>query len=439
MSPTAVVVILVAGGAIAVAGWWAYHATVPPPTGTSSQLATSARLFGLVGGYLGAVQLLLAARLPWFENSVPVGQARALHAGTGSVFLALALGHAALAVAAEGAASEASFVGALIGVTAHFPYVWLAVLGLTLLLVAGIVSARPVRRLLRYGWWHLVHLGVYPGIAASFVHQLYGVDLVSTPARALWTGLHVVALAAVGWFRVLAPLRLTVRHQFRVAAVVVETPGVVSVQVSGRRLDELGAMPGQYFRWRVLTRPLWLRSHPFSLSAAPAPDRLRFTVKAVGDYTDAVLGLAPGARLLASGPYGAMTERARRGRRVLLVAGGVGIAPLRALLEGVDAGPGEVTLLYRTDRADQVIFRAEIDDLAERRGVVVHYRYSRPPAEGETEADPFGPHGLVALVPNLFDHDAYVCGSPTMVDAVVRSLRRAGVERRRIHTENFVF
>jgi ferredoxin-NADP reductase len=278
---------------------------------------------------------------------------------------------------------------------------------------------------------------VYPAIAVSFAHQLFGDDVVATPARALWTGLYVTALVAVGWFRVLLPLRLAVRHQLRVTAVVVEAPGVVSVWVAGQQLDRLGTRPGQYFHWRVLTRPLWRRSHPFSVSAVPVDGRMRFTVKAVGDYTDALLNLRPGVRVLASGPYGALTDRARRGRRVLLVAGGVGVAPLRALLEGLRAEASEITLVCRTDRPDQLIFTDEIDELARERGATVHVIHG--PATSDAQTDPLGPHRLTALVPSLFDHDVYVCGPADMVEYTRRSLRTAGVRRQRIHTESFAF
>ena len=65
------------------------------------------------------------------------------------------------------------------------------------------------------------------------------------------------------------PVRQAVRHRLRVAAVRPRAPGVVSVVVGGRHLDELRAEAGQFFRWRFLTRDLWWASNPYSLSAAP--------------------------------------------------------------------------------------------------------------------------------------------------------------------------
>ena len=432
-SPPSLLVGLLVGGALLVVCWGVYQLTRHTLPGAAGRYDAGARLCGLVAGYLGAAQVLLAARLPWVEHAVPVGRIRTIHLGCGLAFLTLTAAHATLAVAANAASVGTPFTSALVGVTVSLPYVWLAMIGLALLLVVGISSVPGVRRAMPYGWWHLLHLAVYPAIAVSFAHELLGADLSTTPGRLLWTALHLTALGAVGWYRVLTPAWLTLRHQLTVEAVRREAPGVVSILVSGRALGAVGARPGQYFRLRALSGPMWRHSHPFSLSAAPRGDRLRFTVKAVGDYSDAMARLEPGSWLLASGPYGALTARARTRRRVLLIAGGMGIAPLRALMEGLEVDPGEVTLLYRTERADQVIFREEIDELAERLGATVHYLIGTSPPGAES--DPLSPRRLAALVPHLTDHDAYVCGPPGMVTTVTRALRVAGLDRRHVHAE----
>ncbi|CAO5168635.1 Predicted ferric reductase [Frankia sp. AiPs1] len=455
--PSAVVLGALTTGALALTLWWGIRVWQHPPPGPADWRDPAARLCGLIAGYLGAAQVWLAARVPWFEHTVPMRDARRIHIGCGLAFLALTGAHAALAVAAKAATVRTPFTTAMIGVTVDLPYLWLAVLGLLLVLVAAISSVPAVRRSMSYGWWHLQHLLVYPAIAVSFAHQLYGPDLMSTAARFLWTLLHLTALGAVLWYRVLGPARLTLRHQFTVAAIEPEGPGVVSIVVTGHDLDAVGARPGQYFRLRTLDWPMWWHSHPFSLSAAPRPDRLRFTVKAVGDYSDAMTGLTPGRWLLVSGPYGALTGQARRRQRVLLIGGGIGIAPLRALVEDLDGKPAEITLLYRTERPDQAVFRAELDELAEERGIVVHYLsgpapiVSHPGRNRRDDAahlndrhprdsriyrdDPLSRQRLVTLVPDLVDHDAYVCGPPGMVAATIRSLRAAGLDPRHIHAE----
>lgn len=104
---------------------------------------------------------------------------------------------------------------------------------------------------------------------------------------------------------------------------------------------------------------------PYSLSAAPAGNTLRITVKDLGGHSGALGRLRLGTRVYAEGPYGALTAARRRQRKVLLIAGGIGITPLRALFEEL---PGDVTLLYRARQDADVAFRQELGAIAARHG-----------------------------------------------------------------------
>src|SRR5881628_4268945 len=121
----------------------------------------------------------------------------------------------------------------------------------------------------------------------------------------------------------------------RVVDVRQETADVVSITVEGQHLNELRAESGQFFRWRFLTPDHWLTAHPFSLSAPPGATTLRLTVKALGDGSRNLQSLPIGTWVIAEGPYGAVTAARRVHRNVLLIAGGVGITPMRALFESV--------------------------------------------------------------------------------------------------------
>jgi ferredoxin-NADP reductase len=235
------------------------------------------------------------------------------------------------------------------------------------------------------------------------------------------------------WYRLVVPLSSALRHRLRLAAVVAEGPGVASLYVTGRRLDALEVEAGQFFLWRFLTRDGWWQAHPFSLSAAPDGRWLRLTVKAAGDFSADIARLRPGVRVMAEGPYGAFTWHRRSRRRVLLIGGGIGIAPLRALMEGLPARPGEITMLYRASGPSDLVFRAELDTLAADRGAVVHYLV------GRRSPDPLGPQRLTELVPDVRQHDVYVCGPPGMISTVVDSLSAVGVPRRQIHREDFAY
>ena len=312
------------------------------------------------------------------------------------------------------------------------PGVAAAVVALLLLLAVAGTSVRRARRKVRYETWHGIHLVSYVAVAAGFVHQLAGPDMAGQRAVQVgWSLLYAAAFALVLHYRLLVPVRTAMRHRLRVAAVVAEGAGTVSITVGGDRLDELRAQPGQYFRWRFLSPDTWLSAHPFSLSAPPGHDSFRLTVSARGDGTRALQSIEPGTRVVAEGPYGTLTERRRTRRDVVLIAGGVGIAPMRALFETLSIPPGgEVLLLYRTTDPQHALLGEELERLACRAGARLHYLTQ--PGGGELTAA-----SLLGRVPDLVARDVFICGPPAMTRTLMADLTRAGLPRAHLHAEGY--
>ena len=232
----------------------------------------------------------------------------------------------------------------------------------------------------------------------------------------------------------LAPLALNLRHRLVVTEVVPEAPDMVSIYIGGRRLPELRARAGQYFRWRFLTRGCWWQAHPFSLSAAPNGQWLRLTVKVVGDHTANLARLRPGVRVFAEGPSGVFTADRRRRYRALLIAGGSGIAPIRALLEDL---PDGTVVIYRARSEDELVFREELEWLAAERGARVWFVLGN--RDDPWPKRVFTQRGMRELVPDVRRRDVYLCGPEGMVSTSVRALRRLRVPRRQIHLDPFEF
>jgi ferredoxin-NADP reductase len=234
-------------------------------------------------------------------------------------------------------------------------------------------------------------------------------------------------------YRVGRPLARMWRHRFVVVGTVSEGPGVTSVYVSGRRLAELDARAGQFFMWRFLTREGWWQAHPFSLSAAPNGRWLRLTVKALGDHSAKVDRLRPGTKVLVEGPYGAFTDRRRRQAKVLFIAAGVGVTPVRAMFESTATVPGGSVFIYRAGAPGDLALRAELDDISARRQAPVHYlvgsRHDHP--------EYLGPDHIKSLVPDVGQREVYLCGPTGFSEMVSSSLRALGVPQRQVHTESF--
>jgi predicted ferric reductase len=422
---------IIAGAIVVIALWW--HST-PGVHGLGGWLTGAGEILGLLCGYGVVVLVALMARLPPLERGLGADKLARWHAMGGRYIVSLVVAHGLLIAWGYAATAHVSVISESAALLTQYPDVLMATVAGFLLLGIGIVSMRAARRRVRYETWYFIHLYTYLAIALAFSHQLaVGASFVSNlAARFWWCAMYLTVLALVLWYRVAVPLRSFYRHRLEVLGVKAEAPGVISIYIGGRRLDELDAEPGQFFRWRFLTRSLWWSSHPFSLSAAPGSDMLRITVKNLGDHSQALARLQPGTRVFAEGPYGSFTP-GDSGRGVVLLAGGVGITPLRAIFATL---PGHVTLIYRASSERDIVFREELDAIAAARGATVHYLIG---SRAEIGGDPLSPRMLRSLVPGLDEQDAYVCGPAGMTSAAVRALRAAGVPRQRIHFESFEF
>ncbi|MDI3406304.1 ferredoxin reductase family protein [Streptomyces cavernicola] len=423
---------LTAGAALVTALWAAqahYSARL------DALFATGAHLTGLLAAYGVLVMLFLMARVPAVEHGVGADRLARRHALGGRWVLTLCAAHTLLALCGYAAHTGDDLLSAAADLLGY-PALAAAALGTALLGAVGVSSARALRRRVPHETWRALHLLTYVGAGLAFAHQLAGPDLAgSVLAGWLWSLLHATVAVLLVWYRLVVPVRQALRHSLRVREVTVEGPDVVSVVMQGIGLDELRAEPGQFLRWRFLQRRLWHTALPFSLSAPVRDDRVRITVKAVGAHTRRVRRLRPGTRVLATGPFGALTAHRRSRRKVLLLAGGVGITPMRALFETLPCAPGDLTLLYRASSAEQLALRAELESIAAARGACLHFLLG----PSDASFDPLAPQALRNLVPELAAHDVYLCGPPGMARAATTALVRAGVPAERIHAENFTY
>jgi predicted ferric reductase len=314
----------------------------------------------------------------------------------------------------------------------------MATVGLVLLVIVGVTSLRIALRHVSYETWYYVHLYAYLGIALGFAHQLVvGTDFIDDPiATGYWIALYGATVALLIIFRFGPPIAMARRHRMRVGNIVEEAPGVVSIYVTGRELDRLPVRAGQFFIWRFLAGDGWWRPHPFSISSAPNGSWLRLTVKSRGDDTAWLQRVTIGTPVLAEGPYGAFTGALRTRRGVLLIAGGIGITPLRGLIEEMASPRGALILIYRASRWEDLVFRREIDSLMKAQKGVVHYVVGRRD-RGEVAAAPLDAAHLRSLVPDVAKRDVFVCGPDDMINAVKASLRQLRVPGRQVHSERF--
>ncbi|GAA1478721.1 ferric reductase-like transmembrane domain-containing protein [Nocardioides aestuarii] len=430
------------GALLLVTWWWAAGGGVVDLAGWVTGITSLGRVTGLVASVLLLAQVWLMVRLPLLERAFGQDRLARIHRVTGFTSFTLMLAHIALVTWGYAGGSLPASPAMLWELTWSYPAMLLAVAGTAALVTVVVTSLRAARSRLRYESWHLLHLYAYLGAGLALPHQLWtGQELVSSPARAAfwWTAWGATAAAVLVW-RVGLPLARSRRHRLVVSHVVPEAPGVVSVHLTGRRLHHLGAEPGQFLTWRFLGRRGWTRANPYSLSAAPDGRSLRITVQDVGDGSGSLATLRPGTTVLAEGPHGRLSPRARTRRKVALIGAGVGMAPIRSLAEGLPYAPGDAVVLHRY--TDHRLFGHELDALAGRRGlqVVPLPGRRRHGASWIGDGVPPGVSDLAALqfwVPDLADRDVFLCGPPAWTDLVRDDLLRAGLPPERLHLETF--
>ncbi|RZU16291.1 putative ferric reductase [Kribbella rubisoli] len=433
------------GSALVVVALWVSGRGVQNlATGPADLLTSLGRLSGLVAADLLLVQVFLMARVPAIERSYGQDELARRHRLVGFWSFNLLLVHIAAILVGYTLRDHSDLVRETWSVVTTYGGMLLAAAATVALTLVVVTSVRAARRALRYESWHLLHLYAYVGVGLSVPHEIWtGADFTTSPlARLYWWSAYGVAAAAIVLYRLVLPVWRTVRHGLTVRDVIHEAPGVVTVQLGGRGLHRMPVRAGQYFVFRFLDGPGWSRGNPYSLSASPAPDQLRVTAKTAGDGSGRLARLRPGTKVAIEGPYGRLTAERRVTDRVAMFACGIGITPLRALLEELAYRPGNAVLVYRAHEAVDLVFRDELEQLARRRGITVHYLLGRrtpkrnswlpESAWNWSDAD-----AMRQLVPEIEQYDVYVCGPDRWMDAVCAAARADGLPDGQLHQERF--
>ncbi len=397
---------------------------------------TTARFAALIGTYFALLGILLVARIPWVERGVGHDRLVTWHRKLGPWSLYLIGFHILLITVGYAGQFQVSIFSELIDILTTFDWMWAALAGFVFMITAGVTSYKKARAKLSYETWWMIHISTYAAIALSFMHQiLNGPMFIGHPLnKAFWIALYSAMVFAIIYWRFVIPIYRSLRHGIRVEKVVVEGPGMVSVIMRGHQLHRLNAQGGQFFGWRFLAKGHALISHPYSLSAAPTAHYLRITVKDLGDHSRSLADLKPGTRVFMEGPYGAFTAGRASRKHVVLIGGGVGITPVRAIIEEFRNGV-QLDVIVRVSRSEDLILREELDYLAAQSdgSIRIHYLV------GSRKLHPMDAKSITALVPRFADSDIYICGPAPLVDAVRDAAHEVGVPKNRFHDEAFAF
>lgn len=392
------------------------------------------RIAAMAGTYLALVCLVLVARIPWLEKELGQDYLVKLHRKIAPYSLYLIVLHVALVSIGYGLLGDLNAWQQFWSLVLGTPWMMPAFIGFIFMMMVGITSYKRARSRMKYDTWYLLHLYAYLGIGLSFAHTITsGIMFVDNDVmRYWWIGLYVLVAAFILGFRVVSPLIRTWRHDIRVEKVVRDSSHTVSVVMSGKNLDRLKARGGQFFTWRFLDHEGGWEAHPYSLSASPTDSNLRITVKSLGDHSTSLAKLKPGTRVMVEGPYGVFTADAIESKSALLIAGGVGITPIRALLEELPAGI-DTDLIWRASSEKDLSLKQEVEELAKKRGTRIHYMV------GSRKHFPLNAARLQRTVPHILETDIFLCGPEGLVEEAKHSIMELGFDPDRLHDEAFAY
>ena len=424
------------GNIVAIFALWYFHSSyyILNP-GEGNGFIALGRITGLLGEYLILSQLVFIGRIRFIEQIYGFDALNRFHRFIGYSIMSLLIIHPLALVYGYAQSYGVTMMYQFGDFLANKNGVYLSFIALLILVAIVIITIE--RKKFHYETWYFTHIFTYAVIGLALTHQLNTGDLVVTQILYYWLALHFVIFFFVLCYRFIRPVVLLAYHGFRIERIVQETPDTTSVYITGRHLESFKFEAGQYANITILAPHVWY-THPFSFSSDWNGQSIRFTIKSLGDYTSKIAALTPGKLVMIDGPYGLFVKRRAIRPKLLLIAGGIGITPIRAMLESASREDADVVLLYASKTSKDIAFRAEIDESRTTHpGTVVHYLLSTP--EAGFESGRIDKSLIVKLVPDFFDRDVFLCGPPPMMTAVVSELREIGVPSKNIHFEKFSF
>jgi len=406
--------------------------------GYGAYLISIGRITGLIAVFLILIQLLAIGRVKWLEKSFGLDRLSIFHHRLGIIAFVLIIIHFISLLFGYANLGMMSLSEQLIDFLLHWESLIPTTIALVLFIIVTAGSITIVKRRLKYEFWYYVHLVAYLAILLAFGHQLeLGYDLINSHLfSAYWILLYVFVGINFVVYRFLWQIYLLYKHQFYISKIVQETSDTFSIYIEGNNIEKFEFKAGQFLILRFLTKKLFLQAHPYSISSIPGKNYLRITVKKLGDFSGLTKDIPIGTKVLVDGPNGIFTRKTKQKDKVLLVAGGVGITPIRALIEELAKSHTNLVLLYSIRKSEQIIFKNELENLQnEYDNIKIHYVFSEEPNKHGFNL--INEECILCLVPDVAMREAYICGPAGMMVAIKKYLINLKINKSNIYYEKF--
>ncbi len=404
--------------------------------GPGDRLVALGRLCGLLAEAAILLQIFLIGRIPFVEQAFGHDKLNRWHRANGyllSVFLIL---HPLLIILGHATWSQTGFWSQAWTLVTGWDGVLEALIAWAIFVMIIVASVRMfLYRRYRYETWYVIHLSVYAAIILVLDHQTnYGDFAGNSTAKLAWQLITWGTLGLLVLFRFVKPLWNFQKFQFRIDRVASEAPDVHSIYLKGRNLKAFRYKPGQFANLFFLQKGM-LFAHPFSFSLPPGGADIRFTIRGAGDFTSRINNLRAGTRVILDGPLGIFTPEIAQTNKFLLIAGGIGITPIRAMIEPLATAGADVVVLYANRTERDIVFKDELLALQRRQPFKLYF-FLEQHQSGHEPGRIDGGH-IKEYVSDYMERDVYFCGPPAMTEAMHHIVSGLGVPPARIHFEKF--
>lgn len=405
--------------------------------GLDGTLLAIARLCGILAATFVLLQFLVMGRAPWIEKVFGLDKLSQFHKWSGYAAISFILIHPVLIVISYAMSGKIPLLQQYMLLLTQYEDVLEADIAAMLFTAVVFFSIYIVRKHLKYEWWYAIHLLTYLAVLLAFGHQLKngGDFAVNRYFVYYWYFIYFFVFVQTIIFRFGRIGFNYLRFQFRVDHMVKESGDAMSVYISGKELEKFAIKPGQFLIFRFLTKKYWWQHHPFSGFYIAKDHMIRLTAKNSGDFTSDIGSIKNGTPVLIDGPYGGFTLDKASRQKLLFIAGGIGITPIRTLIEQT-AGVYDITLLYTNKNSSEIALKKELDNLSAKHHFPITYIITQEEhykgEKGRIDAEK-----IQRLVPDVTTRDIFICGPVPMMEGIKQVLLSVGVTSSQIHYEKF--
>jgi len=319
-----------------------------------------------------------------------------------------------------------------------------AVLSVLAMLILVITSVWREVMKVKYDVWRWIHDGLaFLAIGLGLFHMFkvnYYMSL--TYQKVIWLTLTGIWVLIILYIRVFKPMMM-IKKPYIVDHVQEERGQSWTLWLKPDGHKGFDFQAGQ-FAWITTESPFIFRENPFSFSTSSDrdDDLMGFTIKELGDFTNTIKNLNPGETVFVDGPYGTFNLDEHYENSLVLIAGGIGSAPVLSILRTMrDRGREKpVIFFYGNPTRESIIYLEELESLEKEIDLKVVHVLEQPPEGWDGEKGFISAEILKRHLPDNYKEWEYLfflCGPMPMIHAVEGALKHLGVSSARVFSEKY--